>query len=74
MPAWAKDRKIGQKMINARAETIAEKPAYKGDFKKHRCIIPMDGFYEWKAGVEPASRDQGGQAGQAAALHPSHRR
>src|SRR6187399_1654161 len=39
IPVWAKDRKVGQKMINARAETIAEKPAYKADFKKHRCII-----------------------------------
>ena len=50
IPVWAKDRKVGQKMINARAETLAEKPAYKGVFKKTRCIIPMDGFYEWKAG------------------------
>lgn len=48
IPVWAKDRKIGQQMINARAETIAEKPAFKGVFKKHRCIVPMDGFYEWK--------------------------
>jgi putative SOS response-associated peptidase YedK len=52
IPVWAKEAKIGQKMINARAETIAEKPAFKGVFKKHRCIIPMDGFYEWAAGVE----------------------
>jgi putative SOS response-associated peptidase YedK len=52
IPVWAKDRKIGQKMINARSETIAEKAAYKADFKKHRCIIPMDGFYEWAGGVE----------------------
>lgn len=52
IPVWAKERKIGQRMINARAETIAEKPAFKGVFKKHRCIIPMDGFYEWAAGVE----------------------
>jgi putative SOS response-associated peptidase YedK len=52
IPMWAKDRKIGQKMINARCETIAEKAAYKADFKKHRCIIPMDGFYVWAAGVE----------------------
>ena len=50
IPVWAKERKIGAKMINARAETLAEKPAYKGVFKKTRCIIPMDGFYEWKAG------------------------
>lgn len=52
IPSWAKERKIGNKMINARAETIAEKPAFKGVFKKHRCIIPMDGFYEWAPGVE----------------------
>ena len=52
VPVWAKEAKIGAKMINARAETLAEKPAYKGVFKKHRCIIPMDGFYEWQAGTE----------------------
>jgi len=52
IPSWAKDRKIGSKMINARAETVAEKPAFKSVFKKHRCIVPMDGFYEWAAGVE----------------------
>jgi putative SOS response-associated peptidase YedK len=51
IPVWAKDRKIGAKMINARAETLAEKPAYKGIFSKRRCLIPMDGFYEWKAGT-----------------------
>lgn len=48
LPAWAKDRKSGYKMINARAETIATKPAFKGVFRKHRCIVPMDGFYEWR--------------------------
>ena len=52
IPVWAKERKIGQRMINARAETLAEKSAFKGVFKKYRCIIPMDGFYEWAAGVE----------------------
>ena len=52
VPVWAKEAKIGAKMINARAETVAEKPAYKGVFKKHRCLIPMDGFYEWQAGTE----------------------
>ena len=51
IPVWAKERKLGQKMINARAESLASKPAYKGVFKKHRCLIPMDGFYEWKAGA-----------------------
>jgi putative SOS response-associated peptidase YedK len=49
IPVWAKDIKVGQKMINARAETLATKGAYKADFKKHRCLIPMDGFYEWQA-------------------------
>jgi putative SOS response-associated peptidase YedK len=52
IPSWAKERKIGQRMINARAETLAQKPAFKSVFKKHRCIIPMDGFYEWAPGVE----------------------
>ena len=49
VPVWAKDVKIGSSMINARAETVAGKPAFKGVFKKHRCIIPMSGFYEWQA-------------------------
>ncbi|WP_044748447.1 SOS response-associated peptidase [Bacillus alveayuensis] len=48
IPYWAKDMKIGHKMINARAETLAEKPAFKHAFRKQRCIIPADGFYEWK--------------------------
>ena len=51
IPVWAKDRKIGAKMINARAETLSEKSAYKGIFAKRRCLIPMDGFYEWRAGT-----------------------
>jgi putative SOS response-associated peptidase YedK len=51
VPVWAKDVKIGSKMINARSETLAEKSAFKSAFRKHRCIIPMDGFYEWKAGT-----------------------
>ena len=50
IPSWAKDEKIGAKMINARAETLAEKPAYKHIFTKQRIIVPMDGFYEWREG------------------------
>ena len=50
VPSWAKDAKIGSKMINARSETLAEKPAFKGLFKKHRLLVPMDGFYEWQQG------------------------
>lgn len=61
LPVWAKDRKVGQKMINARAETLAEKAAFKGVFKKHRCIIPMDGFYEWAPGVEGGPTTKAGK-------------
>ncbi len=48
VPSWANDEKIGYKMINARAETLLEKPAFKNLFVRKRCIIPADGFYEWK--------------------------
>lgn len=48
VPFWAKDPQIGNRMINARAETIADKPAFKNALKRRRCIIPADGFYEWK--------------------------
>jgi putative SOS response-associated peptidase YedK len=47
VPRWAKDVKIGNRMINARAETIAEKNSFKSAFARRRCIIPADGFYEW---------------------------
>ena len=47
VPRWAKDLKIGNKLINARAETVAEKPAFRSAFKRRRCILPVDGFYEW---------------------------
>ena len=55
IPFWAKDTKTGYSMINARAETVATKPAYRSAFKKRRCLIPTDGFYEWQA------RDSGKQ-------------
>jgi putative SOS response-associated peptidase YedK len=48
IPSWAKDPSIGYKMINARAETLAEKPSFKSAFKKRRCLIPADAFYEWE--------------------------
>ncbi|WP_427050350.1 SOS response-associated peptidase [Paenibacillus sp. TC-CSREp1] len=48
VPSWAKDDKIGNKMINARAETLTEKPAFKRLISSKRCIIPCSGFYEWK--------------------------
>lgn len=49
IPSWAKDPSIGARMNNARAETVAEKPSFRTAFKRRRCIIPMLGFYEWKA-------------------------
>ncbi len=48
IPSWAKDPKIGNRMINARAETLAEKPSFKTAYKRRRCLIPADGFYEWR--------------------------
>ncbi len=48
VPSWAKDIKIGASLINARSETAATKPAFRSAFKRRRCLIPADGFYEWK--------------------------
>jgi putative SOS response-associated peptidase YedK len=48
IPFWAKDPKIGYKLINTRAETISDKPSFKNAFRKRRCLIPANGFYEWK--------------------------
>src|SRR5690348_16532254 len=48
IPSWAKDPATGYKMINARAETVAEKPSYKRSMKGRRCLVIADGFYEWK--------------------------
>lgn len=48
IPSWAKDATIGTRMINARAETVAEKPAFRTPLRSHRCLVPASGFYEWK--------------------------
>jgi putative SOS response-associated peptidase YedK len=56
VPFWAKDRAIGNRMINARVETVAEKPAYREAFKRRRCLVLTDGWYEWqlaKDGKQP---------------------
>lgn len=48
IPSWAKEAAIGSRMINARAETVAAKPSFRAAFKRRRCLIPADGFYEWQ--------------------------
>jgi putative SOS response-associated peptidase YedK len=56
VPFWAKDVKIGNRQINARAETVAQKPAFRAAFRQRRCLVPADGFFEWQktaAGKQP---------------------
>ena len=55
IPSWAKDRSIGYKTINARAETVADKPAFRSAFRRRRCLVLADGFFEWQ------KRDKGKQ-------------
>jgi putative SOS response-associated peptidase YedK len=56
VPFWAKDPKIGSRMINARIETVAEKPAFRHAFAKRRCLLPADGYYEWQARPDAAKQ------------------
>jgi len=56
VPSWAKDPKIGSRMINARVETVAEKPAFRRAFEKRRAILPADGYYEWYVTDAPTGR------------------
>ena len=55
VPSWAKDISIGSRLINARAETVASKPAFRRAFARHRCLLPADGFYEWEKSGDPKS-------------------
>ena len=64
VPSWVKDPRKFTLLINARSETVAEKPAFKNAIKRRRCLIPADGYYEWQEAERP----------QAAVLHPSPRR
>ncbi|MBS1199718.1 MAG: hypothetical protein H6R27_396 [Proteobacteria bacterium] len=54
IPSWAKDRSIGNRMINARAETLAERPAYRSAYRDRRCLVLADGWYEWQ--VAPSGK------------------
>jgi putative SOS response-associated peptidase YedK len=56
IPSWAKDPSIGHRLINARGETLAEKPSFRGSYKYKRCLILADGFYEWKK--QPGSKNK----------------
>ncbi|MFF0852993.1 SOS response-associated peptidase [Streptomyces sp. NPDC003280] len=55
VPSWAKEPKIGARMINARVETVHEKPAFRSAFAKRRCLLPADGFYEWQPVKDPVT-------------------
>lgn len=55
VPVWAKDRSRASSLINARSETIAEKPSFRGLLKRYRCVIPLDGYYEWKSVEVPGA-------------------
>ena len=53
IPSWAKDASIGNKLINARCETVAEKPSFRSALKRKRCMVLVDGYYEWKQDTKP---------------------
>src|SRR5699024_11962476 len=62
VPFWAKDSGIGSRMINTRAETAAEKPAFRNTLARRRCLIPAQGWFEWRS---PSATDGGGRTGNA---------
>lgn len=57
IPSWAKDPSIGSRLINARAETVAEKPSFRSAFAKRRCLVPADGYFEWYVPVSPEAKE-----------------
>src|ERR1700728_5316989 len=72
VPFWAKDPKIGSRMINARAETVDSKTAFRHAFKRRRCLLPADGYYEWQRpdGSSEDKPEGRGRAGQGGAKQP----
>ncbi|WP_067963540.1 SOS response-associated peptidase [Nocardiopsis trehalosi] len=72
VPSWAKDPNVGYKMINARAETVAEKPSFRAAFARRRCLIPADAYYEWQ--LLPDGAPGAAEPGTSPATDPGHRR
>jgi putative SOS response-associated peptidase YedK len=66
VPRWAKDPSIGARMINARGETLAEKQSFRTAYRRHRCLLPADGFYEWRAAAHGAGD------GESSRRQPQH--
>lgn len=73
VPSWAKDPTIGNRLINARVETAAQKPAFRRAFARRRCLVPADGFYEWYEPTDPAApKGRGGKPlKQPFFIHPT---
>ncbi len=71
VPSWAKDMSIGSRLINARAETVSEKPAFRRAFANRRCLLPADGYYEWQKPGDAAAADspRGGKVKQPYYIH-----
>lgn len=72
VPSWAKDPNVGYKMINARAETVAEKPAFRTAFSRRRCLLPADAYYEWQ--LLPRDAPGTAEASTSPATDPQHRK
>jgi putative SOS response-associated peptidase YedK len=70
VPSWAKDRNIGYRMINARSETIADKPAFRTAFRRRRCLLPADAYYEWQL----IGKDGRVEASTSPATDPHHKK
>lgn len=69
VPSWAKDRNIGYRMINARSETVADKPAFRAAFRRRRCLLPADAYYEWQL----IAKDGRSEASTSPVTDPRHK-
>ncbi|MCY9785513.1 SOS response-associated peptidase [Nocardiopsis sp. EMB25] len=70
VPSWAKDRNVGYRMINARGETVADKPAFRAAFRRRRCLVPADAYYEWQL----IGADGRAEPSTSPATDPQHRK